>query len=421
MIKKLRIRFIAASMLALAAVLLVILGGINLMSYRKVIQDADSILKVLSDNGGRFPQRMDWSPDRKASIRKGLPAKQNFFGTPDFSPETPFESRFFLVTFNEAGQVTEIDIRMIAAVDQETAVQCGEKIIKSGCRTGFWGDFRYLADTQGGNTSIIFLDCSKGLTHFRATLLSSAATALGGLGAVLILLIIFSGRIVKPVTESYEKQKRFITDAGHEIKTPLTVIGADLDLAEMEAGENEWLQDIRMQVRRLTDLTNDLIVLSRMDEAQILQEALEFPLSDTVEEAAQSFHAPAISQGKTFSISIQPMLSITGSEKDIRKLVGILLDNAVKHSASDGDIRIKLEKKGRHILLTVSNSIAESLSEQQLSQLFDRFYRTDPARSTSGGYGLGLAIAQGIVSAHKGTIQASADGGIITITVSLPA
>lgn len=418
MIERLRIRFIAASMLALAVVLLVILGGVNLLSFQKVTQEADSILTVLAENGGRFPQRTDMDAEQKQFIRKGMSPKKNYLVKPELSPETPFESRFFTVDLDSTGRVVGVDIRMIAAVDQETAAQCGERVFAREKTSGFWGDYRYLRVEETEESCIFFLDCSRSLSHFRTTLLTSLGVSAVGLLAVLVLLMLFSGRIVKPVAESYEKQKRFITDAGHELKTPLTVIGADLDLAELDCGENEWLADIRSQVTRLAGLTNDLITLSRMDEAQPMLQAVEFPLSEIVEETVQPFLPLAEHQGKTFRLEVQPMLSMTGQEKDIRRLVSILADNAVKYTPEGGEITLKLEKAGKNLLLSTRNTTAEPMQAAQTDQLFDRFYRGDPARSTSGGYGLGLSIAKGIVTAHRGTIRANAQGSSLTVTAA---
>lgn len=222
------------------------------------------------------------------------------------------------------------------------------------------------------------------------------------------------------MAESYEKQKRFITDAGHELKTPLTIISADTDLAEVECGENQWLTDIRRQAQRLTGLTHDLIFLSRMEEQPQLQ-LLDFPLSDLVEETAQSFLAPAKSQGKTLSLSIQPLLSCTGDEKSLRQLLSILLDNALRYAPAGADIAVELQSKGRSILLRVSNPMAHPLDKAALEHLFDRFYRGDAARS-AGGYGLGLSIARSIVAAHRGKIRAECpDGVTLTMAVTLPA
>ncbi len=253
--------------------------------------------------------------------------------------------------------------------------------------------------------------------------MASVLLSLLGLLSVLVLLLVLSRRIVKPLAESYEKQKQFITDAGHELKTPMTIISADADLAEMECGENQWLTDIRRQTQRLTALTHDLIYLSRMEEEQPKLQRIDFPLSDVTEEMAQSFQALARSQGKAFSLQIQPMLSFTGDEKAIRQLLSILLDNALKYSPAGGQLELKLEKQGRTVLLAVSNTASQPVESGKLAHLFDRFYRTDQSRSTeTGGYGLGLSIAKSIVLAHKGKIRAeSPDPRTLTVIIHLPA
>ena len=239
---------------------------------------------------------------------------------------------------------------------------------------------------------------------------------------MLILLLLLSKRIVRPVAESYETQKQFITDAGHELKTPLTIIGADADLAEMECGENQWIQDIRRQTQRLTELTQDLIYLSRMEEEGLSLQSIDFPLSDVAEEMAHSFLPLAQNQGKRLEIAVQPMLSFRGDEKSIRQLCSILLDNALKYSPQEGELLFRLEKQGKNILLSVSNTTSQPIKKEELCHLFDRFYRTDPSRnSQTGGYGLGLSIARSIVTAHKGKIRAeSPQESVLTIQVTLP-
>ncbi len=422
MIRKLRRKLIAACMFSLALVLFVILGGINLVSYRKVAADADAILAVLGENDGAFPK-----PRQQKGVETAPDAAQQQEKKPSgvrgMLPETPYESRFFSVLLDENGQVVKTETGQIAAVDDEEAAACALSVMGLAGDSGFFGEYRYLRCAGETGTRIIFLDCGRSLSGFRMTLLSSVALALVGLGCVLALLLVLSGRIIRPVVESYEKQRRFITDAGHELKTPLTIISADTDLAEMECGENQWLTDIRRQAQRLTGLTHDLIFLSRMEEEQKKMQMIEFPLSDVAEEMAQSFLAPAMSQGKTLSIRIQPMLSYTGDEKAIRQLLSILLDNALKYSPSGGQMTVSLEKQGRSLTLAVSNTTAQPVRREQLCRLFDRFYRTDESRnSQTGGYGLGLSIARGIVLAHRGRIRAeSPDAGTLRIVVSLTA
>ena len=414
MIQKLRVKFITASMLSLALVLLVILGGVNAMSYQKVVRDADRILALLSENRGVFPQQTP--PDD----RGGKPGPIPVLGH-GISPETPFESRFFSVLLNEKGQVLQSDTGQIAAVDDQSAGEMAQAVWSSGSASGFQGDYRYIRAAEAEGTRFIFVDCGRSLSNFRTTLIASVLVALAGLLAVFLLLLILSKRIVRPVAESYEKQRRFITDAGHELKTPLTIIGADLDLVEPELEGNEWLQDIRCQVRRLTGLTQDLIFLSRMEEETPPIQPIEFPLSDLTEEMAQSFQGLAKAQGKGLVLSIQPMLSYTGDENAIRQLLSILLDNALKYTPDEGEVEIALKKEGRMIRLSVSNTIDRPMEREMLDRLFDRFYRGDQSRSSqTGGYGLGLSIAKGIVLAHRGKIRAESSGASLSVIVSLP-
>lgn len=421
MIKQLRIRFITISMFSLMLVLFIILGGINLMSYQKVVDDADAILSVLTANNGVFPKKEPAGDPPGGAQNNGIPAKNA--GKGNLSPEVPFESRYFSVLLDGTGQVVQTNLDQIAAIDGQTAAAYAVEVLSSGKEISFYGDYRYALCSENGGSRIIFLDCTRSLSNFRTTLFSSISVAILGLAAVLLLLMVLSKRIIKPVAESYEKQKRFITDAGHEIKTPLTIISADTDLAEMELGENEWLSDIKHQTQHLTGLTNELIYLSRMDEEQPKLQPIEFPLSDVVEEMAQSFLAPAKTHGKEFEMSIQPMLSFTGDEKALRQLVSILLDNALKYSPDGGHISLCLEKQNRSLRLMVANTTDQPMEADKLKHLFDRFYRTDQSRnSQTGGYGLGLSIAQSIVSAHKGKIWAeSPDKQTLSITVILAA
>lgn len=405
MIRKLRTRLIMISMLSLVTVLTVIMGGVNIMNYRGIVRDADSVLALLSDNDGRFPDR---------------PADGDWRETgPRFkSPELKFELRFFSALMNSAGEVQSTDVSKIAAVDEETVRDYAAQAYAQGEGNGFTGDYRFMLYEDEGGYRVIFVDCGRMLAGFRAVLISSTIISLMGILAVFLLMTILSGRMIRPISMTYEKQKRFITDAGHEIKTPVTIIDADAELLEMEFGKSEWLEDIRAQTRRLTALTNDLIYLSRMEEAGKMP-MIEFPISDLISEAAASFQALALTKNKHFSYSIQSMLSYCGNENSIRQLTGILLDNALKYSSGAGNIHLQLEQRGRSIVLTVSND-ADGLTEDMIGNIFDRFYRADPSRNSSiQGYGIGLSIARAIVSAHKGKISAEISGGRFRVGVLL--
>ena len=415
MLKKLRIKLIFASMFSLFTVLFIILGIAGVLNYHNLITNADNILQILVENDGRFPEPEKANQDR-------TPPQQPQGELHRLSPELPYESRYFSVFLDNDGNTIAVNTGKIAAVDTSAAIQYGESVWKSGRTSGFVDSYRYTVSTDGDETHVIFLYCGRNLNTFHTTMLTYTVVSLAGLLAVFLLMLVLSRKIVKPFSETYEKQKQFITDAGHELKTPLTVIDADAEILEMDFGKNEWLSDIQNQTKRLADLTNNLILLARMEEEQPRLQVIEFPLSDVAEETVTAFQALARTQNKSLTCRIQPMLSITGDEKALRQLFSILLDNAVKYSNDGGTICFSLEKQKNLIRLTVSNT-ADLIPKDSLPHLFDRFYRGDPSRnSQTGGYGLGLSIAAAIVSAHKGKIWASTeDEASLTISVTLPA
>lgn len=415
MFKKLRLRFITSAMISVAAVLVIIIGSINILDYRNVIRDADRLLEMLADNGGTFP---DVAPKKKADASS--PAGDQSAG-PRMTADTPFENRYFTVRLNADGTVASVDVSNIAAVDNDRAKELAQQVNSGTKNRGFTDYYRYLRRSDDSGTLVIFLDCNRSLSNARSFFLISLLVSLIGFAAVLLLVVLLSRRAIRPIQESYEKQKRFITDAGHELKTPLTVIDADISVLEMDVGKSEWIDDVRAQTKRLTKLTNDLVYLSKMDEENRSQSHIDFSLSDIAAEEAQFFRSRALMEKKSFESRIAPMINYNGDERAIRQLISILLDNALKYSDEGGSIRIALARRGKNISLSVYNTTREIQSDD-LSHLFDRFYRTDRSRnSETGGYGLGLSIAQAVVSAHRGKISAkSSDGHSLTVTALLP-
>lgn len=405
MIKRLRQKFIGIAMLSMFVVLAIIIGAINIMNYQNIVRDADAILTLLSDNGGYFPKIKH--PEEK----KPFPYK-------DMSPETPYETRFFTVSLNSEGTALSVNTGSIAAIETGDAIMMAQEIYQTGRDRGFVNDYRYMRMDTDSGAMIIFIDCHKTLNNFGGFLLSSLLVSAIALLSVFLLVFIFSKIVFKPVAESDRKQKQFITDAGHEIKTPLTIIDANTEVLEMMGGENEWTQSIRNQVKRLSALTTDLIALSRLDEGGQQLQKIDFPLSDAVAETAESFRTLATTREKNLNIQVTKDLSYCGDEKSIRQLVAILLDNAMKYSDDHGHIRLTLKRHGRGFSLAVFNT-AQAIDQEHLGQLFERFYRSDSSRnSAGGGYGIGLSIARAIVTAHKGKISArSDDGKSLTIIV----
>ncbi|MCD7732250.1 MAG: HAMP domain-containing histidine kinase [Oscillospiraceae bacterium] len=423
MINNLRLKLIGATMLSLIIVLSIVDGVITYSTYRGIIDDADAVLALLADNGGSFPDRNEEPPEGDGiDPSNGNDGANNRQTAILESPELEYETRYFTVTFNNrSGNLVSVNTGKIAAVDTSEAVEYAESIIAEGKTKGFADDYRYLVNISETETTVVFLDCARNLTTFRTVISASLGISVAGLVMVLILLIFLSGRIVKPFWENYEKQRRFITDAGHDLKTPLTVIGADAEVLEMDVGENEWITDIRNQVSRLTDMTNSLITLSRMEEPEPQYQMIDFPLSDIVEETLEEYRSLAKTQGKNLSGSVQPMISLCGDEKAIRRLLAVLLDNAMKYSDENGTISLTLEQQRGSIRLSVFNTCSY-MPKESLPHLFDRFYRMDESRnSQTGGYGLGLSIAAAIVTAHKGKISASTtDEKSLLMTVTFP-
>ena len=410
MIGRLRKKFIVAAILAVFLVLLLLIGSINLLNYRSMVAEADETLQILSANNGLFPRQMfreeDFPKDWYSTPNQQFPPpaegrNRPFDARHGENRELAYQSRYFAAWFDADGSCVRVNTDNLASLTEEEAAAFAETVYSSGREKGFSGEYRFCRTVCDGEIIGI---------------------SLAGILAVFLLLLLFSARIVRPIAESYEKQKRFITDAGHELKTPITIIQADADVLESELEEeSEWIADIRKQTHRLAELTSDLIYLSKMEEENSGIRTQEFSISELAEETARSFQALALSQGKQFHSSVEPGLSINGDEKAVAKLVSILLDNAMKYSPEGGTVELSLDIFSRNARLTVKNSTLP-MEKGNADRLFERFARADSSRnSESGGFGLGLAIAKAVTEVHKGKIHAeSEDGASLTVTAELP-
>ena len=269
------------------------------------------------------------------------------------------------------------------------------------------------------------MDCRSDSATKNRFLLVSCAIGAAGYILVCLLIIIFSKRAIRPVVESFEKQKRFITDAGHEIKTPLAIISANTEVLEMVSEPNQWTVSIKNQITRLNGLLKELLSLAKMEEEKPALTMADFNISDAVYDAASPFTTLAETKGKKLTIDVANGLSYHGDEGAIRQLVSILTENAVKYADEDGEIIEKLfiSHNGKETDLEVSNTCKEP-PQGDLTKLFDRFYRDDSSRSRSkgekkGGYGIGLSIAQAIVRSHKSKISCKAENGMMIFTAQL--
>ena len=414
-----------AAVAAVFLVLLVLIGTINILNYRSLLSQADETLQILSSNHGAFPRQMFREQDRLPDTPPPEPEENHenmLRGKRGGYGELAYQSRYFAVWFASDGSISRINMDNLASLASDEAAALAEEVYTGSKAKGFASRYRYCRTTDNDETLLLFLNCDRELSTFRTFLYASIGISLAGILAVFLLLLLFSGRIVRPIAESYEKQKRFITDAGHELKTPITIIRADADVLESELdSENEWIADIRKQTHRLADLTGDLIYLSKMEEENPAMQWQNLSLSELVEETAHSFQALALSKEKKFEASVTPGLHVNGDEKALAKLVSILLDNAIKYSAEGGPVTLSLKQAGRNALLVVKNSTLP-MEKGNANRLFERFTREDSSRnSESGGFGLGLAIAKAVTEVHKGRIHAESEDGLsLTVTAELP-
>ena len=425
MIKRLRNRFIRIATLSVAAVMLLLTVILNAANYISTDADQRQTLTLIAENRGTIPitqpdmpdgtqeppdmpDGITPQPDRSDPGRRGGP----------FTAETPFATRFFVLRFQDDGALVQADLTKIASVTEDDTAVYLNAAVKKGTGYGYCGSYRfYVTDTDDGQHLAIFLDCYQSLRAVRTVLVwSLAADALCTL-LVLGLVVLLSRRAIDPVVRSAEQQKQFITDASHELKTPITVIATSLKVLEMEVGRQKWIDKARGQTEKLTSLVNSLVTLSRMDEEESPLKKEPFPISDAVWETAESFTELAASAGHPLTVQVTEGLVCCGDEYAVRQLTSILLDNAVKYAAPDSPITLTLEKSRRGVVLRTANR-CEDAAHIDTAKLFDRFYRADPSR-TAGGFGIGLSIARSIAEGHRGSISAAVDGDTITFTAEL--
>ena len=394
MIHKLRWKFIRIAMASVTLVTVLMALSINVVNFLSSDNELEHTLEMISENAGKFPQPFP-------SERPGPKREERF------SMEKPYSTRYFVLRYTGDGSLTQAEMNHIAAVTEADAGAYLAVALKHGEGFGYTGTYKYyVVSTGGGQYMAIFLDCYNELHALRTVALISLLGVVGCVALVFILVLVLSRRAITPVIESAEKQKQFITDASHELKTPLTVINTSLKVLEMESGKNKWTGKIQSQTDKLTRLVNDLVTLSRLDEEKPPLRMLEFNISAAVEETVESFRDFAAEQGHRLNVDITPGLLCRGDEYAVRQLVSILLDNAIKYTDPGEEISLSLAKRKKGVLLQTANPCA-TLDEKETGKLFDRFYRADKSRSSqTGGFGVGLSIAQSIVQAHRGTITA---------------
>lgn len=421
MISRLRRKFVMTAMGALLIMLVLLMGVINILYIVEMTSNAGMMLEMLLDHGGVFPVE-EFLPDPPEEGTDTLTEDVNRADTTtderELPPwmfanfesihrvEAPFETRYCSVLVH-GDTADAVDVEHIAAITETKANQMAMQVVADNKESGYLGVYKFGTVThEDGSVLVVFVDCS---SRFASSIeLLQITLLIGGIAFVLMFVIVYllSGLAVAPAARSIEKQKRFISDAGHELKTPLTVISANVDVLEMDGDKNEWTQSIRHQVRRMTDLVNNMLTLSRMEEGGAHEFYTDVDLSQCMQESVQTYSVVAMAKERQYDADIAPGIHMTGDRKALAQLSSILLDNAMKYSNAGGRIDVRLMTDDKWIRYEVRNT-CEELPEGDLDRLFDRFYRADSSRSREkGGYGIGLSVAKAICENHGGTITA---------------
>ena len=393
MIRKLPIKFIAISMTSTIIVLFLILGSINLLNYREMSHNADTILDFLKENDGELPENLYKSQHKK---------------TNGISPETSFESRYFSVFLSNNRQRCEADTDNISAIDEETAIKYAQKINRSNKNCGFISKYRYMKENTSNGVKIYFLDCTKSMMSFQTFLVTSFFVSIFGVSTVFILVVLLSKRAIEPVAESYEKQKSFVENASHELRTPLAVLQNRLESLFRRPDatildNSESIAASLDEVRNMRILTTNLLNLARRDDG--LKVELEDIQPATFNEIFENYDMIAEENGKTFIGHNLAERPIKSDRTLLKQLMTILFDNAIKYTDDDGVIEFTVKTTDKQTILTVADN-GPGISDADKVKIFDRFYRVDKARTRQkGGFGLGLSLAKQIVDVLKGDIQ----------------
>ena len=398
MIHSLRKKMILISAVSITLVITIVYLAICIFGTLRLNNIMDTLTDTISENDGYFPVfDHGHSNPHRGSMQMGI-----------ITPETRSSTRFFSIWIDGDGNIIRENVASISSVTREQAREYAQEAMERRDERGWISDYRYKIVSVEQGSLIVFVNGSMNKEVMRQFVLIALPVLIGSGFVILLFIILFSKWAVRPVAESYEKQKQFITDANHELKTPLTLILSNLDIVESELGKNEWLDDIRNEGKRMGVLVNQLVTLARMDEDHSNLEVSPFDLATVVSDTVSEFQPLAEEKGKTLYFKESTPILYSGDEGLIRRLISILLDNAVKYCDTDGVINVTVSAK-RNPVFTVENTYKE-VDTVEMNRLFDRFYRADKARSYSESFGIGLSIAKAIAKNHHGDIASYKKG-----------
>ena len=350
------------------------------------------------------------------------PSEENFHGR-TFHEEASYGLRFFTVTFNSAGEVVDVDLSHVNLMQLDEALEMSLQASDPNTLTGLGqhDNYMYKEGAIDGGSMIVFLDCSYQLETMGDTMWYTLILAAVAFVITLISIIVFSGRAIRPEIENARRQQQFMTNASHELKTPIAVIRANTEVSEMISGETEWTRSTINQVERLEGLVGDLMTIVRgVEQDDDNRNIEELDVTAIVKDATDSFKGPSQQRGLTLDSEIANGVKLRGREDTVEQLACLLLDNAMKYCDDGGRVHVHLApaRIGQGCTLAISNDYAEG-SDVDYNRFFERFYREDESHENQQGYGIGLSVAESICQRYHGSIKASWKAGRITFTCSL--
>ena len=411
MFRKLKIRFILLASAAIVCILLTMIAVLNSVRFLQTNGEIQAVLNILSANNGDFP-----------SVEETAESLQNDRITID----TIYQYRYFSVVYKEDKTLYSTNLDHLSNLSKEQVLSYANKVIKNSRSSGVFkvgSQFYSYQITQDSKTKrylLVVLDSTNYLESRNDFFWLSIQLCFYSFIFFVLVVSGFSNFAIRPYIKNYENQKRFITNAGHELKTPLAIISANTELQELMTGENEWTESTKDQVKRLSNLINQMVVLARLEEQPDVT-LVDVNFSEVVKKVAGNFKSVIEKAGKKYEIKLQEDIHVKATEDELYELVSILIDNACKYCDEDGQIFVTLTKakRGKRARLTVAHSYADG-KNVDYSRFFDRFYREDESHNQKQpGYGIGLSMAESLVRIFKGRIWVSYKKGLIGFTVLL--
>ena len=414
MFNKSRKKIVAAIMSVLVLLWVGTLGVIYTSSYFEMKKQNEQMLLAHAQMYN-LPNAFDQMMPPNGPRPDGNPGFK-----PGFDPESPkFQlSTFYSVAVSDKGEILEIKNDSPTVYASDDLAQMAKDIIKDGKSTGTKDNLTFLKTDKNGYVLVVFMDNTvvneSAMTLFRYTLI------FGGVALVVFFFLsrFLAKKIVAPLEESYQKQRQFISDAGHELKTPVSVVSANAELLSRELGDNQWLQNIQYENERMGLLVGQLLDLARTENVTPQMEYIDF--SRLVAGEMLPFESVAFEKGLVLNSNITNGITVEGNSTQLKQLISILLDNAIRHSKPDGEVRLTLTKDHGIAEISVINK-GDEIPAEHRERIFERFYRVDTARNGEDKhYGLGLAIAKAIVDAHHGHIEVNCYNGLVEFHVRMP-